>query len=354
MIIPKSAFYGTPWLENKRKESPFVIVNGILIDAYQCSGDVVIPDGVKTIGIDAFWSTTVTSVTIPDSVTEIKNHAFRECHFLRSLDIPDSVTYIGPEAFAGSAITSIVIPGSVKKPDPRMFSEMNELDMVTFLEGTEVIPCSMFSGMTTLHTVRLPDSVTKIDSHAFDGCRSLTGFNIPESVTDIGDGAFIGCRSLTSLTVPEGVTNIGMFTFQKCYALNEIYLPAGLESINKGAFQYCERLEDVNFAGTKEQWEALKANSNTLNNDELFKKATIHFNTAPPVPFFYGDANGDGKITVSDAVAVLQYIANAEKYPIAEELLDYADCDGEAGITGNDAIMIQRYDAGLIESFPSE
>ena len=57
---------------------------------------------------------------------------------------------------------------------------------------------------------------------------------------------------------------------------------------------------------------------------------------------------------VSDAVAVLQYIANAGKYPIAGKSLKYADCDGVAGITGSDAIMIQRFDAGIIKKFPAE
>ncbi|MBO4876804.1 MAG: hypothetical protein J5501_02220 [Ruminococcus sp.] len=61
-----------------------------------------------------------------------------------------------------------------------------------------------------------------------------------------------------------------------------------------------------------------------------------------------GDANEDGKITVSDAVAVLQYIANAEKYALTEQGKKNADCDGEEGITGGDAITIQKIDAGVI------
>ena len=64
---------------------------------------------------------------------------------------------------------------------------------------------------------------------------------------------------------------------------------------------------------------------------------------------FYGDANLDGKITVSDAVAVLQYVANQSKYALSEKALVNADVDGEKGITGNDAIIIQRVDASLIK-----
>jgi len=65
-----------------------------------------------------------------------------------------------------------------------------------------------------------------------------------------------------------------------------------------------------------------------------------------------GDANTDGRINVSDAVTVLQYIANAEKYPLTPEGMENADCDGEAGLTGSDAIAIQKADAGIISLAP--
>ena len=71
--------------------------------------------------------------------------------------------------------------------------------------------------------------------------------------------------------------------------------------------------------------------------------------TEAPAKAFYGDANCDGKINVSDAVAVLQYAANKSKYPLGAEGLINADVDGEAGITGSDALTIQQVDAGLIK-----
>ena len=64
---------------------------------------------------------------------------------------------------------------------------------------------------------------------------------------------------------------------------------------------------------------------------------------------FYGDANLDGKVNVSDAVAVLQFVANQTKYPIQEQGLVNADIDGASGITGSDAIVIQKVDAGVVK-----
>ena len=70
---------------------------------------------------------------------------------------------------------------------------------------------------------------------------------------------------------------------------------------------------------------------------------------AVSMEYFFGDANNDKKITVADAVAILQYTANQEKYPLDAICLIQADVDGEIGITGSDAIVIQRVDAGIID-----
>lgn len=93
----------TPWICNRRKENPLVIVNGTLVDACTCTGDVVIPDDVKAIAAGAFYdsphSSGVTSVTIPDGITKIDSRLFCNCLNLTSVTIPDSVTEIGYAAF---------------------------------------------------------------------------------------------------------------------------------------------------------------------------------------------------------------------------------------------------------------
>ncbi|MBQ9949840.1 MAG: leucine-rich repeat domain-containing protein, partial [Clostridia bacterium] len=118
----------------------------------------------KKIGEGAFEDCTgLTSVTIPDSVTEIDTHAFEGCTGLTSVTIPNSVTRIGGSAFEGcTGLTS-----------------------VTILEG-----------------------VKKIGEGAFEDCTGLTSVTIPDSVTEIGEGAFSGCTGLTSVTIPDSVKKI--------------------------------------------------------------------------------------------------------------------------------------------------
>ena len=61
-----------------------------------------------------------------------------------------------------------------------------------------------------------------------------------------------------------------------------------------------------------------------------------------------GDANTDSRLTLNDAVAVLQFVALPEKYPLTAQGRFNADCDGNAGISPGDALWIQRQDAGLV------
>lgn len=74
----------------------------------------------------------------------------------------------------------------------------------------------------------------------------------------------------------------------------------------------------------------------------------------PSAETVYGDANLDSKVTVADAVAILQHIGNRDKYGLKEQGLKNADVDGEPGVTANDALTIQKLDAGLIDKIPVE
>ena len=66
-----------------------------------------------------------------------------------------------------------------------------------------------------------------------------------------------------------------------------------------------------------------------------------------------GDANLDGKVSISDAVAILQHLANSTKYPLDETAKKNADVYNRGdGVTGNDAASIQRYDAGVVTALP--
>lgn len=179
---------------------------------------VIIEDGCTSIGSRAFQELSLESITIPDTVTEIEDEAFKYSRINNELVIPANLTSIGARIF-DDANLSVVIPDGV----------------------TEIMPY-LFHGCN-LKSITIPDSVTSIGDYAFIGCdmRSIT---IPDSVTSIGVNAFNVCTHLESITI-SGAASIGDYAFSNCYALKSITFPNGVTSIGDGAFFQCDALESI-------------------------------------------------------------------------------------------------------------
>ena len=202
------------------------IEDGVLVEYFGDGGDVVIPNGVTSIGEFAFANhSELTSVTIPDSVTEIYDLAFRNCSGLTSISIPESVTSIEGCPFDYcSGLTSIEVDAG----NPTYRSENNcliEKETKTLVLGckTSVIPSD--------------GSVTSIGAFAFAGCSGLTSMTIFAGVTSIEDDAFEDCSGLTSVTISDSVTRIGDRAFVRCTGLKSIIFQGTREqwkNVNKG------------------------------------------------------------------------------------------------------------------------
>ena len=152
------------------------------------SGDITIPSSIKVNESEY-------------TVREIEEYTFQGCSSLTSVTIPNSVTSIAKGTFDKcSSLTSVTIPNSVTSIGDYAFWDCSSLTSIT-----------------------IPNSVTSIGSGAFVACRSLTSITIPNSVTNIDEYTFEGCSSLTSITIPNSVTSIGREAFAKCSNIENVY-----------------------------------------------------------------------------------------------------------------------------------
>jgi hypothetical protein len=241
--------------------APIALANGclavtdtVVTGIGSCTGDITIPNGVTSIGANAFrGETSLTSITIPASVTSIGANAFQQATSLTSVifepestllsigfeafyevgnslttfTIPNSVTSIGVQAFAYTGITSITIPASVAVIEDSAFIGYSGLESFTVAEANP--------NFKSIDSVLFNKSGTTLK--AYPASKAGSSYVIPDGVTTIGKQAFFGASAPTSITIASTVTSIGSQSFYSTDGLTTITIPAGVTSIDNNAFQ---------------------------------------------------------------------------------------------------------------------
>ena len=252
-------------------KSEFVIDESRTLVAYKgLGGDVVIPDdeGILYIGAYAFClydtdksielpdddydankipncNTTVTSVTIPAGVKEIRKYAFYNCTGLKTVILPDSVKIIREYAFNKD-------------------EKLTKID----LSHVELVGAYAFSGCKSLENVDF-SKVYAIGVRAFENCSSLTYANLSK-LRNAGAYAFRGCTNLAEVTFAEktklaegmfarsGLVTVDLYTtmdipkycFSQCDKLTTVNIYQNIHEVGFGAFCESDALTSVNFKGT--------------------------------------------------------------------------------------------------------
>ena len=148
-----------------------------------------------------------------------------------------TVTDIGEKAFMNcTSLTSVTIPNSVKNIEREAFRACTSLTSINLPDNLEELGLAVFYECSSLKSVKLPLSLKYILDMPFAGCTSLTSVEIPDSVVYIGDSAFDGCSSLKSVKLSNSLKAFGINTFGGCISLESIHLPASLEKLYSSLF----------------------------------------------------------------------------------------------------------------------
>lgn len=312
---------------------------------------------VTTIGNAAFRDSSVTSVTIPASVTEIGANAFAGCTNLTS------VTYGGDWSNLTIQSGNPAVEDAAKDAANEQLFDFefilnNTAVVVISYKGTAadvtipsrykgkpvtVIDPVAFYNNSAVTSVTIPDSVTAIPDYAFGYCSQLTNISIPNSVTFIGFSAFNSCTSLKSITLPSSLSTIQSYAFYNCENLKTIRIPVSVTSIGNYAFDVCPSLMTVTYPGSKTQWDdniTKGSNNDVLENNLICAMLEATFTadgttlapaqtidrggkfTKPAAPSkenhtFAGWYNGDEKFDfdadTTNAPNVLELVAKWEK-----------------------------------------
>ncbi|MCD8208862.1 MAG: leucine-rich repeat domain-containing protein [Bacteroidales bacterium] len=280
------------------------------------SPDVVIlssVDGfsVTTIEKEAFrGSKSLKSVRISEGLTRIGDYAFYGCTFLSSVTLPGSLKHVGKHAFRGCpCLKEVIYAGTEKGWEKVRVGDFNAPlnSGVAFVPGAapakpadekkETAGVVKFSGKIRQGsaartpqkpTVYMGESVRKMQP-PISGPVMMKQFNgyvvvgpgtctegeitVPSvyretKVIEIANEAFKNCRGVTGVSVPPGVVRIGDEAFANCSSLVSVTIPRSVSKIGAGVFKYCGKLSEINYLGTKFDWDKTEKSF----DDELMSK----------------------------------------------------------------------------------
>jgi len=314
---------------------------------------------VTAIGRYAFQYSTVRSLTLPDSVKTVGYWAFTDCKDLTSVKFGSGLEIIEIHAFENCpSLTNVEFGDKPVEVHTKAFENTAWLDAQRQKDPLVIINGSLIDGMTARGDVVIPSDVVCVSAGAFTDNADITSVVFPQGVSKLDDDTFARCSNLTTIEA-VGVEKIGSSAVIDCTKLNSLKLSDKLRKIEVFAFDGTNPGTTITFYGSRESWDQVEKPA----EDSFLRNVNIVFESSLPAPpptepstdpgtqppaAFYGDANCDSRINVADAVAVLQHVANQEKYNLGPQGIINADIDGFSGITGSDAIVIQKVDASLI------
>ncbi len=310
----------------------YTVENGaIAIAGYTGSGGaVIIPDKILNYPVvnikdGAFAGKgAITSVSIPNSVTNIGVYAFNTCDGLTNATLGTGIVSIGFGAFYEcTSLANLTLPNGVLSIGESAFAQCSSLSTIKVPDSVAFLGDYAFNNCAGLTNAALGNHLARISANAFSWCGNLVTLSIANGIQNIGSSAFAECLSLTSVVIPDSVTNIEFYAFSDCLSLTNVAVGSGVTVLGENAFEYCTSLTAIYFNG-----DAPDDGGNIFLNDPLtvyYLSETAGWGTtfgdrptALWYPFTYTVTNGKATITgyqgFASAIVIPSKIGN--NYPV--------------------------------------
>ena len=338
------------------------------------------------------------------------------------LDIPDEVEGIPVISIDSEALNKVPydlksemrtlkIGKNIRSINEGTFRKCENVKTVVIGEGVETIGDSAFECCYKLKDITFNEGLKEICANAFNDCMSIEEVKLPNGLESLGESAFERCGRLEKINIPEQLTRIEPYTFCGTY-IEEIVFPDNIEYIADKAFSTSSKYYTERITGHRRyRYEEVKNENGTVWVKTIPISPTIESTsgTTPDISsvtilnpeceiaeyafngvlhlygyaestayiyainndidfvelensgneYLHGDTNCDGTVDMSDAVLIMQALANPNKYGIGgtdekaltEQGAKNGDVDKDVtGLTSNDALKIQEFLLGIVES----
>lgn len=211
------------------------------------------PTNLTLLGQNAFRGcTSLESFEFNALLTEVPYGCFWDDVKLTNIVIPNGITSIGTYAFDNTGLVELSLPDSVNSVGRSAFSECEKLTKVKWSLGMTEVSTSAFDGCVLLKTITGLDNVTSFADGAFrdSGFEIVDNTLIGEKVTTLGKNTFYGCAKLKTVNIPSNVKKIDSGCFRNCDVLTTVTIQEGLTDLLDNAFTDCNALKTVSLPST--------------------------------------------------------------------------------------------------------
>ena len=314
---------------------------------------------VKSIEDNAFKSSTLRAINLPNTLEKIGANAFKDSS-LRGIHLPDNLTDIGISAFENTKLEFVSFGNGVTKIPGNAFKNC-DITEVKFTDSLKEIGAYAFYGCN-MEEIKLPKNIKKIDVAAFAGC-PFKSIELPEGLEYIGGNAFSGAQ-ITTLTIPDSVTSLGAlhietlvsiklgkgideiceYCFYELENLEEITISSNIKSIGNDAFWHCYKLTKINVTSLSSLASVVLKNggkSEKLNvfynyydlycNDVLVENLVIPSDIEELSPYAFRYCKSITSIVVPENITKLEaysfeYMPSLRKVTFTSSLKEIGDC----------------------------